>query len=558
MRLIFYILSVLLPVLPLMADRHTTFYMQRLSDPELDVVTKLEYVDSLLAGDRNANADSLLRLKVRWAFEIGNYDASIDAYNRLGDKIAEKGISTECALRLDYIKSLRSKKQYVKSMSLCSELLRLEKPDSLIYYDALAYATIHDFIRQSNLPFNEDYMKKVVDILSEASAKQLPQYSIDRIRHALHTMRMKKALSENNYDMSLAQADSLLRIPMIENERESLEANIAFIYMLIGQYEAAENYFKKLLDTDKASYNIGISLMNYTHMLNLQGRYQESIDLINKYEHVAKGLNKDIYYSHLLGNKAIAESHTVGFEQAYNTLLYNKELEDSLFFNSNIQDGILLFDYTGKSERMAEMEKDMTDDKIRIRVLFVFLVLALALAIVAIVSLVSKWNECKSLRQTIAQYESVLAEKERMLSGHMQSESGKAAAQLLQFAKMEEVIASISEIVAAKAKSADEKIKSINDLLSSSKVDNDTREVFEQQFEQAHSQFFKRLYATHPDLTPGESRMCAYLIMNLSSKEIASITNKTIRSVEATRYRIGKKLNLPEGKTLTVYLRLFL
>ena len=95
-------------------------------------------------------------------------------------------------------------------------------------------------------------------------------------------------------------------------------------------------------------------------------------------------------------------------------------------------------------------------------------------------------------------------------------------------------------------------------MLSSSRTENDTREIFEHQFEQAHSQFFKKLYAHHPDLSPGEARLCAYLIMNLSSKEIASIANKTIRSVESMRYRIGKKLNITEGKTIVAYLREFL
>ena len=158
----------------------------------------------------------------------------------------------------------------------------------------------------------------------------------------------------------------------------------------------------------------------------------------------------------------------------------------------------------------------------------------------------------------IQQTETLLAEKERVLTERVQTESGKAAARLLQFAKLEETIAAVCDIVSAKTKSADDKIKAVNDLLSSSRADIDTREIFEQQFEQAHSQFFKKLYAAHPDLTPGESRMCAYLIMNLSSKEIASITGKTTRSVEATRYRIGKKLTLPEGKSLTIYLRDFL
>lgn len=552
------LLAAIILSLPTPAAHHTSFYMQRLNDPDVDPAMRLQYADSLLSDKHNVNTDSLLRLKIKWAYQLGDYDAVIGAYDSLGDKIAESGISTECSLRIDYIRSLRSKKQYVRSMALCHELMRLDKPDSLIYYDALALATIHDFIRQSNIPFNEDYVKNVVMILEKASEKRLPQYSLDRIRHALHSMRMKKAITEKNYDMALQQADSLLKIPMIENEKESLEANIAFVYMLIGQYDAAENYFKKLLESGKPSYNNGICLMNYTHMLNLQGRYRESLELIDKYEYMAKSLNRDIFYSHLLGNRAIAESNTSGFEKAFRTLLENKEIEDSLFFNSNIQDGLLLFDYTGKTEKIDELERSLDGSRSSARALGVVSLILFSAVCVATGILWRLNRERKSLRNTLSSCVAKIEAMEKDQARMSESESGKVAAQLLQFARLEEAISSIGEITATKGKSSDDKVRLINELLTASKVGTDTREIFEQQFEQAHSLFFKKLYGAHPDLSPGEARMCAYLIMNLSSKEIAAITNKTTRSVEATRYRIGKKFNLPEGKTLTVYLREFL
>ena len=125
-------------------------------------------------------------------------------------------------------------------------------------------------------------------------------------------------------------------------------------------------------------------------------------------------------------------------------------------------------------------------------------------------------------------------------------------------AAVEDTLNRIGELVKNKEEDLSQKIKLIGDLVSSSEAKRDGRKKFEHHFEQAHAKFFKNLYSAHPGLTPGEVRICAYLIMNLSNKEIASIVNKSVRSVESTRYRIGKKLELAEGESLISYLRQFL
>ncbi|HWK99165.1 MAG TPA: LuxR C-terminal-related transcriptional regulator, partial [Parapedobacter sp.] len=65
---------------------------------------------------------------------------------------------------------------------------------------------------------------------------------------------------------------------------------------------------------------------------------------------------------------------------------------------------------------------------------------------------------------------------------------------------------------------------------------------------------FKKLKADHPELVPNDMKLCAYLRMNMSSKEIASLLNITTRGVEIRRYRLRKKLNLAPGKNLTEFL----
>ena len=148
---------------------------------------------------------------------------------------------------------------------------------------------------------------------------------------------------------------------MSESRRSNLDTNIAYIYMRLGKYEAAEECFKKLLEEGEPNYNKGVTLLNYTHMLNLQGRYKETLELLTKYEAIGKRLDKDLYGSYLLGNRAIAESNMIGYDQAFHTLLRSKELGDSISYNSGIQDGLLMLDYSEQSLSLKQLENKLKD-----------------------------------------------------------------------------------------------------------------------------------------------------------------------------------------------------
>ncbi|KOS07252.1 hypothetical protein AM493_15315 [Flavobacterium akiainvivens] len=66
---------------------------------------------------------------------------------------------------------------------------------------------------------------------------------------------------------------------------------------------------------------------------------------------------------------------------------------------------------------------------------------------------------------------------------------------------------------------------------------------FKLHFEQVHPDFFKELTEKHPGLTAYEVRLCAYLHLKLSTKEIAALLNITPASVTKAKVRLNKKLN---------------
>jgi ligand-binding sensor domain-containing protein/DNA-binding CsgD family transcriptional regulator len=79
-------------------------------------------------------------------------------------------------------------------------------------------------------------------------------------------------------------------------------------------------------------------------------------------------------------------------------------------------------------------------------------------------------------------------------------------------------------------------------------------QVFEDNFNQVHDEFFKKLKSLFPSITPGDLRLAAYLRMNLSSKEIAPLLHLSIRGIENKRYRLRRKLELEGDDNLVEFL----
>ncbi|MCX6268772.1 MAG: triple tyrosine motif-containing protein [Bacteroidetes bacterium] len=115
-----------------------------------------------------------------------------------------------------------------------------------------------------------------------------------------------------------------------------------------------------------------------------------------------------------------------------------------------------------------------------------------------------------------------------------------------------------NELTKIKNALADEHLK--NNLHATIKrigkeIDNEKQwQVFNMHVEQVHEELLKKLKTHCPDLTPRELSLCAYLRMNISSKEIATLMNISARGVEISRYRIRKKLRLNREANLTDFM----
>ncbi|MCL7754457.1 triple tyrosine motif-containing protein [Polaribacter sp. Z022] len=106
------------------------------------------------------------------------------------------------------------------------------------------------------------------------------------------------------------------------------------------------------------------------------------------------------------------------------------------------------------------------------------------------------------------------------------------------------------ELISGGEKNVAKVIKIIDKNLNNT----DDWKMFQEAFNNADKNFLKKVKDKHPNLTPNDLRLCAYLRLNLSSKEIAPLLNISPRSVEVKRYRLRKKMELPHDSNLTNYI----
>ena len=139
--------------------------------------------------------------------------------------------------------------------------------------------------------------------------------------------------------------------------------------------------------------------------------------------------------------------------------------------------------------------------------------------------------------------------EKHILELELQSKSSQVAGKSLSIAKQSEMIDNIRQIL----ESEDDLNKLKNDIKKAIKINAVNKhewETFENNVNQIHNEFVTKLSNKYPTLSSKDIKLCIYLKMNLSSKEIAPLMNISFRGVELHRYRLRKKLSLTQEESL--------
>ncbi|WP_165747920.1 triple tyrosine motif-containing protein [Cellulophaga sp. Z1A5H] len=163
-----------------------------------------------------------------------------------------------------------------------------------------------------------------------------------------------------------------------------------------------------------------------------------------------------------------------------------------------------------------------------------------------------KENEKKLKRKKIKAEKKLIQIKNEKLNQEIDNKSRELAISTMSIIKKNEFLNAIKTQL--QESKTPQQVNSVIKTIDRNINNEDDWKFFEDAFNNADKEFLKNIKTTHPDLTPNDLRLCAYLRLNLTSKEIAPLLNISVRSVEVKRYRLRKKMDLAHEMGLTDYI----
>ena len=161
-------------------------------------------------------------------------------------------------------------------------------------------------------------------------------------------------------------------------------------------------------------------------------------------------------------------------------------------------------------------------------------------------------NKKRLKRKKLKNQKRIVQIKNAQLQELIESKNRELAISTMSIIKKNEFLNSIKEQL--KGSDVDAQVKSVIRTIDRNINNVDDWKFFENAFNNADKDFLKKIKNVHPGLSANDLRLCAYLRLNLSSKEIAPLLNISVRSVEVKRYRLRKKMSLSHEDGLTEYI----
>ncbi len=368
----------------------------------------------------------------------------------------------------------------------------------------------------------------------------------------------------------------------------SMSNNIAFPYQQLERYDSAEFYYKQAININKklGKYNylgrnyLGMGIYYYgmgnAEQANYYNRLAIAIgDSLVDEEIVVKpyfimGLTAQqdgdyrqaIHYFYLSDKKLTEPSMFDLKANIYKGLSESFEelgrFDSSLYFykkSTFVNDSILRIEsieLLDQQEVKYELQMELREHQMRNRIqFFIGIIIFLSTIILSYVFYLLYKTQKKNVKRIKGEkkvLESELEKKDRELATNM----------INMIHANEKKIQITKKLLESKDKLSKDNQKMIDQIIV--ELDDDQLkniwEEFEMRFNQVNSHFYDTLFKHHPDLTKNEKRLCAFIYLDLTTKEISSITFQSQRALEAARVRLRKKLNLTNtNASITQYLQ---
>lgn len=363
-------------------------------------------------------------------------------------------------------------------------------------------------------------------------------------------------LGEN--DKALELFNRALRINLESRENFMAASNMvsmASIYASSGNNDTAAFYYSKALEYAGNDKNV---LVRNLLQLRRGIFYYKTEDI----EHAINDLDEVFTVSEQAGWAETAMQSAELLAKIYEKQ-GNEQL--SLHYLKKYIENLKIFESEGNTRKMAELEVkyDFEKEALRIEALnrrkTILLSSALITSILIIILVIILLIHIRT-RATSAKlkHKNEMLEKEQIkqnLANQLELRNKEITSNIILLQKKNEILTGIADkLMKAKHQFTEQNRDFIEKCIVELRENTDDTDWknFELQFNQIYESFYKKLDNINPNLTVNDRRLCAYLRLNMTTKEIAALTNLSVHSVEVARHRLRKKLQIDDPSILLV------
>lgn len=532
------------------ANLKAEWISRKMVAPGLSAASRLDYVDSLIAlTEDGAKRFKLYRTKIGMLYSMGRYQQAIDFISSISPSVPSDSLELQLYMKWNTAFLAFALSDYSTALHQTYDLLNMTKPDSLRHYDVNACLQLTDFYRAMEAyHLARKYISKSLKLLDELpTSKHFNDSECARFKSICLRSSADIYSLTGQYDS--AYSEIVKSRKYVVDETGSIIENVILgdIAMKRGQPDLAEDCFRRALAVDNGNFNRNFAIISYMRLLLDEHRYDDAIALTRTYaSDVAKfyGTPFERMYLDLLAEYYERKGNTA---QAAVTLRRIVSLSDSL--NSAIT-GMAIEEIASRYEDMTVESRIAALERQSNRRLWGIIVLCIILvgAIIAVVVIRLKMGTQKrvesELRGDIDRL--TLDHRDALANARLSVESNgrQLASMTMLMTRLNEALSAVIKETDDKTRQPEERLKVIRGLLTDLDREENVWKMFRTYFETVNQSFFDRLYRLAPTLTNAEIRMCAFILVNLTTKEIAILTNRSVRTVETIKHNLRKKLSI--------------
>ena len=336
--------------------------------------------------------------------------------------------------------------------------------------------------------------------------------------------------------------------------------NLGRTYSFMGKLDSALVYFSeaiKLNTTNNTANNLATCLGEMGNVYRLLEQDDKALLFLNQGLHIADSISALDVKKEILRYRSALYQDQKSYLEALEDFQYFSELKDSLFNETKsqqIEELKTIYETEKKEAALALQEEEIKtlNEKSRADNLQKGLYAGGMTSALALFGL-----SVFGFRQRIKKNRIAREKQEEIYKQEIEHKKKELASQTLHLVQKNTFIQELKENL-VHLRNSPEKFKAefrrIAMLLKKENASDKDWEVFKTYFAEVHNDFDQKLKTLYADISEKETRLAAFLRMNLTTKEIAATMNVLPDSILKSKYRLKKKLGLDKETDLTTFL----